>query len=168
MNKLTAMKILPLENWFQTAMMSPAGQENFLQTQTTRNYHHNRRQKHTNPPKCKCNIDTLNMFFRIKEFEYFKRTPGVSRNRREMSGHDLVAKKTLFWNDEFHNEVNISSSSTIEEVVIGVPNREYDHWTLHWYNETILKAKPLYYFQTQVKKKVKAELTTIWGPWKIW
>lgn len=71
----------------------------------------------------------------------------------KMSGCGFVARKSFFLNDEFCNIVDISDASIIEGVVVGVPNKECIHWTLHQYNESLLKKNLLHYFWTQMKQE---------------
>ncbi len=77
-------------------------------------------------PKHKCKVATHELFPSIG----VSNRKNASRNRRKMSSYGLVAEKSLFLKDKFQDKFNISASSTIQGVVIGVTNKECNYWTI--------------------------------------
>ncbi len=63
-----------------------------------------------------------------------------------MSGCGSLRDCSFFLKDEIQNKIALVESVLMEGVVISIPNKAYNFWTIHWYNESISQKIPLEYF----------------------
>ncbi len=70
-----------------------------------------------------------------------------------MSGCGILRNCSLFLKGKVQNKILLAESVTMEGVIVSIPKKLCNYWTILWYHESISQEISLENFQMQVPKE---------------